>query len=115
MGSLAAKLAAGNQAAFGELYDRCVEQLHRYLAVRLGSWQDAEDVIQETFVRLARNREKLCSVQNLMAYVFTIARNEANIQQLLHHLAPPGSIGAAQAGAQCRGPRAHRDRPGAGA
>ncbi|OHB83618.1 MAG: hypothetical protein A2V98_22540, partial [Planctomycetes bacterium RBG_16_64_12] len=38
---------------------------------------DADDVLQEAFLRLARNRRKLRSVRNLAAYVFTIARNEA--------------------------------------
>ena len=78
MEHLGAKLAAGDQAAFAELYETCADRLHHYLAVRLGSRQDAEDVLQETFVRLARNRRKLRRVRNLAAYVFTVARNEAN-------------------------------------
>ena len=78
MKHLGARLAAGDQAAFAELYQACADRLHHYLTVRLGSRQDAEDVLQETFVRLARNRGKLQSVGNLAAYVFTIARNESN-------------------------------------
>ncbi|MEX0641647.1 MAG: sigma-70 family RNA polymerase sigma factor, partial [Pirellulales bacterium] len=38
---------------------------------------DADDVVQETFVRLARSRKKLAKVENLTAYVFTVARHEA--------------------------------------
>jgi RNA polymerase sigma-70 factor (ECF subfamily) len=78
MEHLGARLAVGDQAAFAELYAACADRLHHYLTVRLGSRQDAEDVLQETFVRLARNRDKLQSVRNLAAYVFTIARNESN-------------------------------------
>lgn len=78
MEHLGARLAVGDQAAFAELYQACADRLHHYLTVRLGSRQDAEDVLQETFVRLARNRGKLESVGNLAAYVFTIARNESN-------------------------------------
>lgn len=77
MEHLGAKLAAGDQAAFAELYGALADRLHHYLAVRLGSRPDADDVLQETFVRLARNRDKLRDVDNLAAYVFTIARNEA--------------------------------------
>lgn len=55
---LGAKLAAGDQAAFTELYGAFADRLHHYLAVRLGSRPDADDVLQETFVRLARNRHK---------------------------------------------------------
>jgi RNA polymerase sigma-70 factor (ECF subfamily) len=43
----------------------------------LGSRADADDVLQETFARLAAAPDKLARVQNLTAYVFTVARNEA--------------------------------------
>ena len=77
MGDLGDRLANGEPAAFAELYDHCADRLHPYLAARLGSAADADDVIQETFVRLARSRPKLAKVDNLVAYVFTVARNEA--------------------------------------
>jgi RNA polymerase sigma-70 factor, ECF subfamily len=70
-------LARGDPAAFAELYDACAIRVHRYLTVRLGARADADDVLQETFVRLARNRQKLFAVENLVAYVFAVARNEA--------------------------------------
>jgi RNA polymerase sigma-70 factor, ECF subfamily len=72
----ARRLARGDPAAFAELYDACADRLHHYLVVRLGSRADADDVLQETFVRLARTREKLATVENLVAYVFAMARNE---------------------------------------
>jgi RNA polymerase sigma-70 factor (ECF subfamily) len=71
------RLAKGDQTAFAELYDACAAPVHRYLVVRLGSRTDAEDVLQETFVGLARTRHKLAAVQNLNSYVFAAARNEA--------------------------------------
>lgn len=77
MGTLQARLARGEPAAFAEFYDTCADRVGHYLLVRLGSWADAEDALQETFVRLARMREKLAEVDNLEAYVITIARNEA--------------------------------------
>lgn len=77
MDRLAERLARGDQAAFAGLYDACADRLHHYLVVRLGSREDADDVLQETFVRLARTRKRLRGVDNLIAYVFTIARNEA--------------------------------------
>jgi RNA polymerase sigma-70 factor (ECF subfamily) len=73
----AQRLARGEPAAFAELYDACADRLHHYLVVRLGSRADADDVLQETFVRLARTRQKLATVDNLVAYVFATARNEA--------------------------------------
>jgi RNA polymerase sigma-70 factor (ECF subfamily) len=77
MEHLGAKLAAGDQAAFAELYAALADRLHHYLTVQLGSRADADDVLQETFVRLTRNRHKLRQIDDLAAYVFTIARNEA--------------------------------------
>ena len=73
----ARRLAHGDPSAFAELYDACADRVHHYLLVRLGSPADADDVLQETFVRLARTREKLATVENLVAYVFAAARNEA--------------------------------------
>jgi RNA polymerase sigma-70 factor (ECF subfamily) len=77
MDPLALRLARGDSQAFAELYDACADRVHHYLVVRLGSRADADDVLQETFVRLARTRAKLAGVQNPIAYVFAIARNEA--------------------------------------
>jgi RNA polymerase sigma-70 factor (ECF subfamily) len=78
MDQRALRLARGDPIAFADLYDACADRVHHYLVLRLGSPSDAEDVLQETFVRLARNRQKLAGVENLVAYVFTTARNEAN-------------------------------------
>lgn len=77
METLQARLARGEAAAFAELYDAHADRLSHYLLIRLQSQADADDALQETFVRLARNREKLAEVDNLEAYVITIARNEA--------------------------------------
>lgn len=77
MNDLADRLARGEPAAFAELYDACADRLYGWLVVHLRSAADAEDVVQEIFVRLARARKKLRRVENLTAYVFSIARNEA--------------------------------------
>jgi RNA polymerase sigma-70 factor, ECF subfamily len=71
------RLARGDPFAFAELYDACADRVHHYLVVRLGSTADADDVLQETFVCLARTRKRLATVENLVAYVFATARNEA--------------------------------------
>ncbi len=77
MGDLGERLARGDRAAFAEVYDACADRLHHYLVIRLGSREDADDIVQETFVRLARMRTSLAGVDNVTAYVFAIARNEA--------------------------------------
>ena len=77
MESLRDRLAQGDPSAFAELYDACADRVHHALVVRLGSRADADDALQETFLRLMRMRAKLSGVENLVAYVFTVARNEA--------------------------------------
>ncbi len=61
-----------------EIYDRYGEKMYHYLALRLGSPDDAEDVLQETFCRLARYSARWGLVRNPKAFVFKILRNEAN-------------------------------------
>jgi RNA polymerase sigma-70 factor (ECF subfamily) len=77
METLDQRLARGEQVAFAELYDACADRCHHYLVVRLGSRDAADEVLQETFLRLVRHRRHLAGVGNLSGYVFMVARNEA--------------------------------------
>jgi RNA polymerase sigma-70 factor, ECF subfamily len=61
-----------------EIYDRYGEKMYHYLALRLGSAEDAEDVLQETFCRLARYSVRWAFVRDSKAFVFAVLRNEAN-------------------------------------
>jgi RNA polymerase sigma-70 factor, ECF subfamily len=74
---LAARLARGEEAAFAELYDACADRLHQYLTVRIGSQDAASDVLQAAFLRAVISRRKFRGVENPVAYLFQIARNEA--------------------------------------
>src|SRR5439155_24535338 len=59
------------------LYDACAERCHHYLVALLGSREAADEVLQETFLRLVRKRRSLGGVANLAGYVFTVTRREA--------------------------------------
>ena len=61
-----------------EIYDRYGEKMFHYAALRLGSSEDAEDILQETFFRLSRYPIRWAFIQNTKAYVFRILRNETN-------------------------------------
>jgi RNA polymerase sigma-70 factor (ECF subfamily) len=61
-----------------ELYDRYGEKLYHYLVIRLGSRQDAEDILQETFYRFSRYTVCWKWIKNPKAFVFRVVRNEAN-------------------------------------
>jgi RNA polymerase sigma-70 factor (ECF subfamily) len=61
-----------------DLYDAHGDALYRYLTLKLGSSHDAEDVLQETFVRLARYAGRRQFIRDPKAFVFRCAHNEAS-------------------------------------
>jgi RNA polymerase sigma-70 factor (ECF subfamily) len=61
-----------------ELYDAYGDALYRYLTLKLGSAHDAEDALQETFVRLARYVGRRRFIRDPKAFAFRCAYNEAN-------------------------------------
>ena len=70
-------LAAGEEQAFGLLYDRSAGRLYRAALALLGRPDDAEDAVQETFLGALRSRRSLAVVENLDAYLFTALRRAA--------------------------------------
>ena len=76
MRTLADRLARGEDSAFAVLYGACADQLYRYAAARLGSTDVAADVVQTTFLRAVKSRRKFRQVENPIAYMFQIVRNE---------------------------------------
>lgn len=73
--ALARRIAAGDAEAVAQIYDRYAPPLYRWLCALLGSPVDAEDALQEIFVRLASGRAR--PERDLRAYLFVAARNEA--------------------------------------
>jgi RNA polymerase sigma-70 factor (ECF subfamily) len=68
-------LAAGDPAAYAALYARLARPLLRVAAAMLAGAGDAEDVVHDVFVALARGRERLRYVEDLDAYVFASLRH----------------------------------------
>jgi len=66
----------GDSRAFGELYDRYVDTVYRYVLFRVGDRTLAEDLTSETFMRALR-RISTVSYQgrDVGAWFVTIARN----------------------------------------
>lgn len=50
------------------------EGLRRFLMQRLPSEADADDVLQDVFVRLHEGADRLAAVEQVQAWVFTVAR-----------------------------------------
>jgi RNA polymerase sigma-70 factor, ECF subfamily len=70
-------LAADDPAAVELIWDRYACDLLAYLQAMLGSRTDAEEALQEVFVRVVRKRRHLAKARNLRAYLYQIARHEA--------------------------------------
>lgn len=71
----------GDHAAFAELVRRYRKTIY-YLAYRLlGNHLDADDVVQETFVRVYRRQKEIASVTSFTSFLTRIATNYA-IDQL---------------------------------
>jgi RNA polymerase sigma-70 factor, ECF subfamily len=71
------ELAQGGDAdAFGLLYERYVDLVYRYIYVRVGSSQVAEDLTSETFIRALRRIDSFSwQGKDIAAWFVTIARN----------------------------------------
>lgn len=66
----------GDSAAFGLLYERYVDVVYRYVYVRVGSHQLAEDITSETFLRALRRMDSFSwQGRDIAAWFVTIARN----------------------------------------
>jgi len=72
---LSQSLAAGDREAFAALYDRLGLRLFATARTMLASPAEAEDVVQDLFVELARMRHRLAAVDDLDGYLFTMLRH----------------------------------------
>ncbi|MCW2509886.1 MAG: sigX [Modestobacter sp.] len=73
---LVRRAQSGDPEGFGELYDRYVDLVFRYLYHRVGDRATAEDFTSETFVRALRRIDSLSfQGRDVGAWLVTIARN----------------------------------------
>ncbi len=75
-----ARLAAGHDAALNELMERHATAVFHFLCRMLNNEEDANDLAQETFVRVFRARETFRPGEKFSSWLFTIAANLARNQ-----------------------------------
>jgi RNA polymerase sigma-70 factor (TIGR02960 family) len=66
---------AGDEPAFAELVGRHRRELHVHCYRMLGSFEEAEDLVQETFLRAWRGRERFEGGPGFRAWLYRIATN----------------------------------------
>jgi RNA polymerase sigma-70 factor, ECF subfamily len=69
------ELGAIDEPGFQALVDPCRRELHVHCYRMLGSWQDAEDLVQETLLRAWRAREGFQGRSSVRAWLYRIATN----------------------------------------
>jgi RNA polymerase sigma-70 factor (ECF subfamily) len=70
------QISEGDQDAFKYLFNRYVTKLFPYILEVVKSPNGADDIIQDSFIRIWLNREKLDAIQNPSSWIFKIVLNE---------------------------------------
>lgn len=67
----------GDEFAFISLYNRYKGAVYAYCAKMLLNQELAQDVLQETFIRVYEKRDLLLKTDSFKSWLFTIARNQS--------------------------------------
>lgn len=70
------QLRRGDKLAFNALFEEYGRRLYAFAYKYLKSEEEAEDLVQNVFLIIWRNRERLDVNKSFHAYIFTIAFNE---------------------------------------
>lgn len=72
---LVARVLEGDDAAFEYLFNRYRDAIYRLFVQRLGGVNDADDLLQETFIKVYINLHRYRPDYTFGQWVYTIARN----------------------------------------
>lgn len=67
---------AGDEFAFVSLYNRYKGSVYAFCVKMLLDREPAQDIMQETFLRVYENRDRLINTTSFKSWLFTIARNQ---------------------------------------
>lgn len=81
LGAWVSRCAAGDQEAFSALVEACADRLFNFLLRFAGNAHDAQDLAQETFLKVYRGIARFDTSRPFLPWLFTIARRTA-----LNHL-----------------------------
>jgi RNA polymerase sigma-70 factor (ECF subfamily) len=69
------QIAAGNANAFAWLYKNYCKRLYDYLFLLTNDTHLSEDIVQEIFLKIWTNKEKLAEIKNFNAWIFFNTKN----------------------------------------
>src|SRR5258706_4910255 len=67
------RIAEGDEGAFARLFHQYYNLLRPFVWKFTRRETDAEEILQETFIRVWLNRDKITGIENLRGWIFTIA------------------------------------------
>ena len=85
---LAEELLHGNAAAFDEFVNIFQSKIFQYTLMMCGHREDAEEVAQDTLLKVFENFDQLQDARNVRAWVFRIARNACLMKRRKSVFAP---------------------------
>ena len=77
---LISRLQAGDERAYVELVNRYKDKLLNFVFQFLGDIEQAEDVVQDTMIRLYEKKHYYKEIAKFSTWIYTIARNLANTE-----------------------------------
>ncbi|HEY4289648.1 MAG TPA: RNA polymerase sigma factor [Puia sp.] len=75
--NLLRQVAEGNEAAFAELFHTYRDKLYSFILRICGSPQQAEDVVQDTFLKIWVMQSDLREIKDFQQYLFRMSHNHA--------------------------------------
>ncbi|MFW5725563.1 MAG: RNA polymerase sigma-70 factor [Bacteroidota bacterium] len=69
-------LRRGDKQVFEQIFNTWYEPLSRYCTIRLGNQEDAEEIVQDIFVKLWVKRNELTITTSLKPYLYRMALNK---------------------------------------
>nr|WP_295870534.1 sigma-70 family RNA polymerase sigma factor [uncultured Chitinophaga sp.] len=70
------RIAEGDERAFATFYHHYYQLIYPFIAKHLPSREDAEEVVQQTFLRAWLHRDKLAEIAYVKAWIFKVATRE---------------------------------------
>lgn len=73
--ALLMQLKEGNKAAFDEIFNRFADPIHTYISKRLEGSEEADDIVQEVFIRLWNKRQSIVIQSSFRNYLYTMVQH----------------------------------------
>lgn len=73
------RASQGDAEAFGDLYEKYLNSIYRYVHYRLSSVEEAEDLTEQIFLKVwenLRDESKASQIQNFRAWLYRVAHNQ---------------------------------------